>query len=259
MKIWKFIVSLTIVIIGYGIYIMYFYYASPRKYQPYTMLQEKEDTLRIAYIGDSWAFMHQEHNCLIPKILSDSIDRPVAVYNFGICGQTSRELYESIHQNLALKEFLTKRKYDYCFISVGINDTYKKMSTVYYQRSMNNIICFFLTNNVRPIILEIPDYDIYKSFERQFFSRKVLRRLSMLINGTQVDCKQLFRDALDEMLIKNRYLDKVNIIRFKIWNNKNYEDLNNLYLTDGMHLNKKGYEKLDSCIAAEIKRSFRNY
>ena len=67
-----------------------------------------------------------------------------------------------------------------------------------------------------------------------------------------MDCKQQFRDALNERIIENGFQDNVSIIRYQTWNNNYYDDLNKLYQDDGLHLNKQGYIKLDSIIAKEI-------
>lgn len=249
MKKWKLVTLLIIIAVGWISYSIFSYYMPPTEHQPYTIPQDQDDTLRIAYIGDSWAFMHREHNCQISKILKDTMHRPVKVHSYGICGQTSKEFYENMFNNTDLKHFLKKRRYEFCFVSLGINDTYKKMSTAYYQQSMEYIIRFFLTNHIYPILLEIPDYDIYKSFEREKASKKTLRRLSMFINNTPLDCKKQFRDALDEMIIKKKYTKQVSIIRYPSWNGKGTIDLDMLYLDDGLHLNMSGYAKLDSCIA----------
>ena len=252
----KMIILLIIVILGCLAYKMFSYYAPPSAYQPYTIPQKQDDTLRIAYLGDSWAFMHREHRCKISKFLEDTLHRPVRVHSYGICGLTSKEVYENIFNNADLKHFLQKRKYEYCFISLGINDTYKKMSITYYQQSMENIIRFFLTNHIHPIILEIPDYDIFKSFGRQELSRKILRRISMFINKTPLDCKQLFRNSLDDMITKMKYVDKVSIIRYLSWNKNSTNDLEMIYLNDGIHLNEVGYARLDSCIAETCMKHY---
>lgn len=233
-------------------YPSYRYYAPPSLRQPYPMNNQEEDTLQIAYIGDSWAFMHKDHNCHITKLLEDTLHQPVSVHSYGICGLTSKEVYENMFSNSDFKHFLQKREYAYCFVSAGINDTYKKMSTTYYQHSIDGIIQFLLANNVHPIILEIPDYDIQKSFERQKFDRKMLRQISMFVNNTPINCKQLFRDALNELIREKRYQKKVSIIRYKSWNNDFLNDLALLYLDDGLHLNEKGYSKLDNVIAQEL-------
>jgi lysophospholipase L1-like esterase len=228
----------------------------PTEHHPYTIPQDRDDTLRIAYIGDSWAFMHREHDCKISTLLKDTIHRPVKVHSYGICGLTSKEFYENIFNNANLNHFLQKRRYEYCYISLGINDTYTKMSTAYYQESMEYIIRFFLANHVHPIIQEIPDYDIYKSFNKQVLSRKVLRNLSMLINKTPLDCKQLYRNALDEMILKKNYTKDVSIIRYQAWNKKGSKDWEVIYQYDGLHLNEKGYDILDSCIAETCMKHY---
>jgi len=243
--------------IGVTIVAFYRYYAPPSIRQPYQTAQHHDDTLRIAYIGDSWAFMHKEHECIIAKYLEDTIHRPVKVHSYGVCGLTSKEIYENMFCNSDFKQFLQKRGYDYCFISAGINDSYKKMSTSYYAKSMDCIIQFLLGNDIRPIILEIPDYDIQKSYDRQKTSRKVLRRLSIFINNTPIDCKQQFRDAFHELIREKEYQDKVSIIRYNSWNNDYLNDLKQLYLDDGLHLNEQGYARLDSVIAKEIIKSYR--
>lgn len=233
-------------------YQAYRYYAPPKLRQPYQTNATPDDTLRIAFIGDSWAFMHKDHDCQIAQMLQDSIHRPVKVHSYGVCGLTSKEIYENFFDNRDFKQFLSKRRYEFCYISAGINDTYKKMGTSYYQQSMDGIIQFLLSNQIHPIIQEIPDYDINISFERQKTSRKLLRRLSMIINNTPLDCKQLFRDALDELIHEKNYADKVSIIRYKTWNNNSDKDLEKLYRSDRLHLNDNGYAVLDRAITKEI-------
>ena len=228
------------------------YYAPPSLRQPFQMRQEAEDTLRIAYIGDSWAYWHKDHKCQIIQLLEDTLHRPIRVHSYGICGQTSKEIYESMFENNNFKDFLTKRRYDYCYVSAGINDTHKKMSIPYYQQSMNNMIQLMLANNVYPIIQEIPDYDIKKIDDKQIFYKKIVRRIYMFYQNLPVDCKQMFRDALDDIIQDKGYQDRVSIIRFKSWNNDFSNDLNHLYSYDHLHLNENGYAKLDSAIANEI-------
>ncbi len=227
-------------------------YYSPAKERPiYQTVQHHDNTIRIAYIGDSWAFGHQFHKCKIADILSRELSRPVIVSSYGIGGLTSKEIYHALYEIDGLRHFM-ERGYDYCYISAGINDTYKKMSTSYYQKSMNCIIRFLLANNIHPIIQEIPDYNINKTYENQKAPKKLIRQLSMLINHTKMDCKQDFRDALNELITEKDYNDKVSIIRYKSWNSDYEEDLKTFYTNDQMHLNEKGYTVLDSMIAKQL-------
>lgn len=249
------LLSMTCIIAGIT-YAAYQYYAPPRMREPYLM-KHQEDTLRIAYIGDSWAFMHKNHDCDMSKLITDTLHRPVKVHSYGICGLTSKEIYEDMYDNADFKHFLQKRAYEYCFISAGINDTYKKMGTQYYKLSIDGIIQLLLYNNIRPIILEIPDYDIQKTYNWHKSLRKKFRDVSMYINNTPIDCKQMFRDALDELIIEKGYQDLVSIIRYKTWNNDYHDNLKRLYTHDGMHLNDRGYAKLDSVIALEIINHYK--
>lgn len=241
----------TCVIVGV-VYSFYRYYAPPQPKQSYMINTTPDDTIRIAFIGDSWAFMHKEHECKIATILQDSIHTPVKVHSYGVCGLTSKEIYENIFRDDNFRLFMSKRQYRYCYVSAGINDTYKKMSTSYYQQSMDGIIRFLLANHIHPILQEIPDYDIQISFEMQKLSKKMLRHLSIIINSTPLDCKQIFRDALDELIQEKGYSDKLSILRYKSWNDNGKKDLNTLYRNDRLHLNDRGYTALDSAIAKEI-------
>lgn len=234
------------------------YYAPAQQHFPYQTIQHHDDTIRIAYIGDSWAFGHQFHQCKIKEILEKKLQRPVIVSSYGIGGLTSKEIYHALFELVSLKHFM-KKGYDYCFLSAGINDTYKKMSVSYYQESLDCIIQFMLANNIHPIILEIPDYNIIKTYKNQKTDKKLLRQISMFINDTDLDCKQQFRDALDELIQAKGYQDKVTVIRYKSWNKSFENDLKKLYIEDQMHLNDKGYVVLDTVIANEIINRFQNY
>lgn len=238
------------------------YYAPPTQREPYKLLHN-DDTIRIAYIGDSWACFHQNHQCLIPKIIEGKCQQPTKVYSCGLSGMTSKSIYEALFQEGELRLFMQSRGYDYCIISAGLNDTNAKVSLKYYQKSMDYLIQFMLANHIHPIIIEIPDYDIEKAFRWRPTYKILLGQLSMKINKVPLDCKQMFRDALIELIHKKNYQDKTSVIPYKWWNNNYSEDLRNLYIIDGVHLNDYGNEVLDSIIAKVIinklyKRSFNN-
>lgn len=234
------------------------YYTPARHRSPYQTTQHHDDTIRIAYIGDSWAFGHQFHQCKIKDILEKDLHCPVIVRSYGIGGLTSKEIYHAIFDLDSLRHFM-EYGYDYCYISAGINDTYKKMSTSYYKQSMDCIIQFLLVNNINPVIQEIPDYNIQRAFERQTTKRKLIRRISMIVNSSDFDCKKQFRNALNELIQTKMYQTKVSIIRYKSWNKSYTKDLKELYIEDQMHLNEKGYSVLDSAIAKDIIANIQPY
>ena len=128
------------------------------------------------------------------------------------------------------------------------------MSVSYYKKSIDYIIQLFLKNHVRPIIQEIPDYDIQKAYNQQRFSKMILRDMSSYINGCPLDCKDLYRNALNNLIIDKNYQDKVSVLQYQVWNNNYQQDQQELYLPDGMHLNECGYSALDRAIATEITK-----
>ena len=230
---------------------VYQYYDPPELQEPY-QTPSKDDTLQIAFIGDSWAYLHMHHECQIPRFLKPKLHKPVVVHTYGVSGLTSKDIYEHIYSDGRLKSFFLKRGYAFSIIAVGVNDTDLKMSVKYYQRSMDGIIQFMLANGICPIILEIPDYDIRNALRIQGIRRTIVRKISMFINNTPLDCKKQFRHALDDLLNEKEYLHNVRVVRIKSWNNDYAGDLKTLYLDDGVHLNTRGYVKLDSVLAEEI-------
>lgn len=236
-----------------AVIIVAYQYLSPPSERLYYQMPNHDDTLRIAYIGDSWAFIHQrEHQCLISGIINDQKQSPARIYSYGLPGRTSKEVYEAIFEDNNLKQMLQSYGYDFCIVSAGINDANQKMSIKYYQKSMDYIIRFLLSNHIRPIILEMPDYDIRKIYRWQRADRKLRYLLSMIINGVSMDCKHEYREALDELIHDRGYQGKISIIRYKTWNSHYEEDQKKLYLIDGVHLNEYGNHVLDSVIAKEI-------
>lgn len=252
-------ILLMVCVIAYVVWDVYCYYTPPTERMPY-QTRQKDDTIRIAYIGDSWAYLHSvQHNCIIPEIINGPSNLNVKLYSYGLSGRTSKQIYEAIFDDRGLKQLFQKQGCDYCIISAGINDICQKMSTRYYTKSMDGIISFMLDNNIRPIIIEIPDFDVYNYYQYQSSLRKIQRHISMLINNIPFDCKNEYRGSLSKLILDNNYQDKVSIIRYKTWNNNYSEDLKSLYLSDGIHLNEDGYVVLDSIIAKEILNSIKYY
>ena len=241
-KIILLIMTLVLICIGLAIPV-HNYYNPASERSAYTCQQHQDDTLRLAMIGDSWVFNHYPYNDTLASMIRQIIKKPTIVSAYGLCGKTSKEVYQSIFEDQTMRNILEKGT-DYCFVSVGINDTYKKMGAKYYAQSSINILRFFLKNNIKPILLEIPNYDINYAYEHQTADRKLFRQLSMLLTRSELDCRQEYRQALAHELVKTSIGEQIQIIHFP--------GTLEYYKSDRMHLNEKGYHILDSCIANEI-------
>lgn len=252
MKYKRLIISASFILLCFLVGKRFYAYYSPAKERTiYHTQQHCDDTIRIAYIGDSWALGHKDHHCSIGRIVEDSLHYPVHIASYGIGSLTSKEIYHALFEIQELKHFM-EQGYDYCIISAGINDSSKKLSTSYYQKSMDCIIRFLLVNHIHPIILEIPDFNICRVYEIDNTYDKMVRNLSMMINRLSIDCKQEYRDALNKWIQKQDYRNEVSIVRYKEWNDDYEKDLKTMYIDDQVHLNERGYQVLDSVIAKEI-------
>ena len=211
----------------------------------------QDDTIRIAFIGDSWAEMHKSTMCIIGEIISSSINHPVQVRTEGISGLTSKNIYYSIFRNDSVRNVIEWGP-DFCFIVAGINDSDRKVGKGYYKENMRLIIQLLLEHHIKPIVLEIPSYDIGFSFKRRNRAVKLLYLISMLATWSKMDCIDDYREAYINLLNEHGWGDKVITIWSKDWNPDGYRDSRALYDEGLMHLNKKGYLVLDSCIAHKV-------
>lgn len=243
---------LTVMVVGIVLYWFVPLNSPPRPLKPYLLPPSANDTLHVAFIGDSWAFEHKPDDQRLALMLEEALQRHVGLYSYGICGHTSKEIYRALFINKSLKQLMTARYYQYCIISAGINDTYRKMSTEYYRQSMAGIIQFLLQNHVCPVVIEIPNYNVYRAYEIQAPSRKVLRQLSMLVNQTPFDCRQLFRDTFRQLVSERNWTDSLIVVNYQSWNANFADDQKQLYRHDGMHLNADGRARLDSAIVQAV-------
>lgn len=217
--------------------------------------RKKDDTIRVGYIGDSWAAMHGSKNPMLESMLTKLTGKSVIVRSAGVGGLTSKDIYDSLFTNSKMKNVVEWRP-DFCFVSAGINDAHKKMGRAFFKENMRLVISLFLNYNITPVILEIPHYDICFSFQRMIFANKIRAVRSMLWTNSSIDCIDDYVEAYNELLDEQHWHNQVITIRKDQWNSGGYKDKRGLYLDDRMHLNLLGYQILDSTFAAEIVKDY---
>lgn len=241
-----------------SVFIVYYsnisYYKPAKKHGKHIFVsREKDDTIRVGYIGDSWAALHESRNNMLESWLTKASGKSVIVRSAGLGGLTSKEIYDSLFTNTKMNTIVEWEPV-FCFVSAGINDANKKMGRVFYKENMRLIISLFLENNITPVIMEIPDYDIWFSFKRMIFPNKLRAVRSMLWTHSLLDCIDDYVSAYNELLDEQHWHNQVITIRKEQWNPGGFKDKRGLYLEDRMHLNEKGYSFLDSCVAFEIAK-----
>ena len=175
----------------------------------------------------------------------------------GILGATSKTIYAKFSTDTPIQKLL-KNGPDYCIVSAGINDSNLKLGCDFYQHHIRLMIDFLLRNEIVPIIIEIPDYNIEKVYSESSLMQKIRRHFSMAVTGSSLDCRNENHQALNRMIEQNDYSNKIIIIRERHWNPSGYMDSRHIYKEDGIHINNKGYEILDSCIIQSILKDYHH-
>ncbi len=227
------------------------YYTPAEKQTGINIRHHHDDTIRIGYIGDSWADGHKKINCVIDSIVGNATGRTIEVRTAGISGLTSKNIYYSIFRDDSIRRVIEWGP-DYCFVVAGINDSDRKMGKRYYKENMRLIIDLLLENHIKPIILEIPTYDILFSYKRRSRQVKLQYLASMFLTRSKMDCIEDYRSTYKDLLNEQGWADQVITISYKDWNPDGFKDERGLYDGGLMHLNAKGYLVLDACIAKKI-------
>ena len=217
-----------------------------------------DDTIRIAYIGDSWAEKHQFHKCIIDSMVCNAVNKPVLVRTAGFGGFTSKDVYNGFFHFDSMRQLIEWGP-DYCFVVTGINDTDRKKGRHYYKANMKLIIECLLSYHITPLILEIPYYDIVSSFKRKTMRYKLRYLALILIERSKLDCIDEYQSALVDLIHDNKWENDVVTIHSRDWNPDGYRDIRDIYTDDLMHLNEKGYMILDSCLSNHVINHFNGF
>lgn len=228
--------------------------------QIYTVLHHQDDTLRIVMIGDSWAGMRTDDlNNTFQERLSLLIDKSVKLKTKGKGGEKSGGIYQLMFESdgYGTKTLLAKGV-DYCVIFAGINDAATNKGVYQYLYHYNLILDFLLKNKIRPVVVEIPNVNIWNINAKKPMKDLVGDYLKSMMTGCDIYNYKEYREALLSMLTEEDKMKEIVFIPMKEWNGDE-ETINEiLFLKDQIHLNRKGYELLDSCIALKISEDYKS-
>lgn len=228
----------------------------------YIIKQPKDNILRIGMIGDSWAYLHhsKQMDFFLRKHLARRLKKPVSVISKGRNGEITREIYKYMFSDgIDGTRSIIENGLDYCIISAGINDACKNLGVKQYTYHYRLIINFLLSNNICPIVIEIPNANVWDSqFNKPIKEVAVDYIRSIMTNSPMYDCEK-YRNELRYKLVEDGLMKSIIYIPLSEWNGTELKISKELSLTDQIHLNQKGYEKLDSSIInAIIKRENPN-
>ncbi len=247
---------------------VYIHYYVAEEQPKYTIKvpRHHDDTLRIAFIGDSWADYHTSlrGDTVIANAARKIFAQPVRSSTRGTKGALSKEVYFYMFSNKTIEHAnepdrctqpLIEAHPDYCVVFAGINDVTFLRPTSFYSENMQLIIRLLLHNDIRPVVMEIPDVHFKYPMPYFRFRDRWFYRIRSVLMGTWNNQVEDYRLALNGMLSKTSLRDSVLYIATKQWNPEGCLDTT-MFLDDHLHLNLNGYHKLDSCIAVDIIRDY---
>lgn len=247
-KITILIFVILLITISTFVYILFPYYQPAKTRTSYTIKKRHcADTLNVLFIGDSWAAYHNCYDSALSEIITQNISTPCKVKSVGYVGAKSKEIYERLFGNI--KPYICEHP-DYCIISAGINDAVAKMGVDYYTGNYVQIIHFLISNDITPVVIDMPNVDYQAVYNREGVLSKLRHLLSSTITGAELYSFQSYRTQLRKVIVQYGCKDSIVYVESQRWYNDNMQ--HSLYRTDGVHLNIKGYKKLDSCLSKEI-------
>ena len=251
-----FSVAITLLLLVMGSLRLHPYYCLAKKHG---MMVENDpgssnDTLRIAFIGDSWAAYHRAYDSHLDSLFTTQ-GQLAHVSSLGYVGAKSKTIYMQLYTTA--KPLLEKCP-DYCLISAGINDAVAKIGTDFYVHHYMLILQQLIDLGIKPVVLEMPEVNYCAIFDREPWTMKMRHVLSSLLTDAKMYSFAPYRISLKNAIWKNGLQNRVVYVSADLWNAGGYQDYRNLYQSDETHLNTKGYEVLDSCIASVIIRDIGN-
>ena len=234
-----------------------FYHVGPR---------HNDDTLRVAVIGDSWAEWHMTLSCdTLFEIYGGRLTaKPIKCMTRGKGGAKSKDVYYYMFRSQTQEvswmhdictQPLLEEHPDYCVIMVGINDTWKKRPVSYYIGNYRLIIRLLLANDIRPVVMEIPDFAMKDWINKH--RKRYYYRICSVFTGVIQDDLTPYRNGLKDMLRETGLGDSVLFIPSDYWVPQNPQYSEDIYQQDHVHINYQGYHVLDSCIITEIIHDYR--
>ena len=256
----KLFVIVFVVLLAMVLFVLYCYnrweslWSLEKPKSIYSVTYHQDDTIRIIMIGDSWAVMRTDLlNIMFQERLSRIIERPVSLKTKGKGGEKSRGIYQLMFENggFGTKQLLSGGA-DYCVIFAGINDAAANMGKKQYVYHMKLIINFMQLNNIRPVLIEIPNVNYWAVYGDKPLQDLIGDYMKSIMAGCGMYHYAEYREALWSMLNDSDLIDSVIYVSMKGWNGDSLEINKKLFFDDQKHLNYQGYVKLDSCIIDAI-------
>ncbi|MBR1547835.1 MAG: SGNH/GDSL hydrolase family protein [Prevotella sp.] len=232
-----------------------------------SLRSKTDDSLVVVMIGDSWAAMHHEAglDSLMEKRLRQATDREVKFVAKGKGGAKSRRVYEFMfsdglmpYDTAYCTQSLIASRPDYCIIMAGINDAAANVGTSCYLRNYRLIIEHLLNFGIKPVVVQMPNVDLNRLYVDKPLRDRIADKMRAAIAGCEVYDVWQYSKALYDSL-QSREEERWMFVTTHEWNPEGVANGRNMYTDDGIHLNHRGYDVLDSCLAVRVAADVKRY
>ena len=211
-----------------------------------------DTTLTIGIIGDSWVAAGNM-DAFIKNSLRQNGKRCV-IYSTGLGGAKTKQVYMNLFapdRDFFSSAFIKLKQVKYCIVCCGVNDSFGQFGKRFYSKNMCLIIKELLKYNIKPVIVELPEYGVNELYEKLHIVNKIKTHIyAFFTSNNGMDNVKEYREALAEELKKQILNDKIVFVDFDAICG-DYSKCKDLY-TDHLHLTDEGYSKLADEIANGI-------
>src|SRR5579863_2910228 len=192
------------------------------------------DPQELAIVGDSWVG-HPKVGEELHKLSG------LSVHSYAYPGAKSRAILEHVISNAAL---FTIRPCT-VFVIGGTNDTIGHVGSDFYAYHMTLLSQLLIANNIHPVIISVPDYDIVHSRYPGMPGRMKHLLFRMIFDHGTQNVLVKYRQALKDTLTADGLAGRVELLAFSA-------DYHTDYKADNIHLNLQGDEKLGDVLAQAV-------
>ena len=215
MKIFKLvIVGILIIVLPVSFYLYNrFSYVNEESYN--AILNNRDSTLSIGIIGDSWAVGGELDAILSKSLAVKGID--VKVISAGHPGAKSKAIYKNMfadHSAANSSHAVLETNPEYCIVFAGVNDATGQLGPNFYAHHMTLIIKALKHYNIKPIILELPEFGIVEYINQEGFAGNRYKAFAYFTNSGEIDNIHTYRAALQERLKSENLVNDILFVDF---------------------------------------------
>jgi lysophospholipase L1-like esterase len=211
-----------------------------------------DTTLTIGIIGDSWVAAGN-----LDPFIKNSMSlngRHCVIYSAGLGGAKTKQVYMNLfapEKDFFSSAFIKEKQVKYCVVCCGVNDSFGQFGKRFYSKNMCMIIKELLKYNIKPVIVELPEYGVEELYNKLHIVNKIKNQIfAFFTSKNGLDNIREYREALAEEMKKQLLYDKIVFVDFDAVCS-DYPKCSYLY-TDHLHLTDQGYSKLADEIANGI-------